>query len=206
MGTLETLLDASASRHSHLCPRQVIGVRMSLLAGRLLELDVPRTDKRLLVIVETDGCAADGVGVAAGCSVGRRTLRVEDYGKVAATYVDTADERAVRIWPQSDIRMLAGEYAPAPLGDRWESQLIGYQRMPDEVLLSWDWVQLRQSIHSIVSEPGLRVACGDCGEEIMNAREIVVDGRPLCRGCAGHAYYIAIERPVSKSQPVLTSP
>jgi formylmethanofuran dehydrogenase subunit E len=43
----------------------------------------------LLTILETDGCAADGVSAATGCWVGRRTLRVEDFGKVAATFVDT---------------------------------------------------------------------------------------------------------------------
>ncbi len=62
---------------------------MGLLAGRWLGLDVPRDDKRLLTFVETDGCAADGVSSATGCRVGGRTLRVIDFGKVAATFVDT---------------------------------------------------------------------------------------------------------------------
>src|SRR3712207_7090667 len=46
--------------------------------------------------VETDGCFADGVSVATGCWLGRRTLRLVDHGKVAATFMDTLTERAVR--------------------------------------------------------------------------------------------------------------
>jgi formylmethanofuran dehydrogenase subunit E len=62
---------------------------MGLHAGQLLQLDLPRTDKRLFVLVETDGCLTDGVAVATGCWFGRRTLRLVDQGKVAATFVDT---------------------------------------------------------------------------------------------------------------------
>ena len=76
--SLDKLLLACAALHHHLCPRQVLGVRMGMLAGELLDLDLPQGDKRLLTIVETDGCGADGIAVATGCWVGRRTMRVED--------------------------------------------------------------------------------------------------------------------------------
>ena len=86
MVNLQELLRQSAELHRHLCPRQVLGVRMGLAAGQLLGLSLPQADKRLLTIVETDGCFTDGVAVAANCWVGRRTLRVLDYGKVAEYY------------------------------------------------------------------------------------------------------------------------
>ena len=70
-------------------------------AAAMLELEVPRKDKRLLVIVETDGCFVDGVEAAVGVSVGGRTLRVEDYGKIAATFVDVKTERALRVAPRN---------------------------------------------------------------------------------------------------------
>ena len=97
MKTFNELLQASATRHKELRPRQVLGVRMRTLAGRLLGLDLPQADKRLLAIVETDGYATDGIAVATGCWVGRRTMRIQGFGKVAATFVDTMGERAVRI-------------------------------------------------------------------------------------------------------------
>ena len=97
------LLEACAARHTRLCPRQVLGLRMGLFGAKTLGLDVPRPDKRLLVIAETDGCMADGLITATGCSVGRRTLRIVDYGKVAATFVDVETGRAVRITPREGV-------------------------------------------------------------------------------------------------------
>jgi formylmethanofuran dehydrogenase subunit E len=188
MKTLAAILEVSAARHSHLCPKQVLGARMGLLAGVLLALDLPQNDKRLLAILETDGCSADGISVATGCSIGHRTLRVEDYGKVAATFVDTRSERALRIVPRPEARALAAQYAGDAQG-RWRMQLTGYQRMPDALLLAWQEVALTSSIASIVSRPHLRVDCRICGEEIINQREVVRDGIVLCRACADGAYY-----------------
>jgi formylmethanofuran dehydrogenase subunit E len=36
---------------------------------------------------------------------------------------------------------------------------------------------------------GERVVCAECGEGIAFKREILRDGRTLCRGCAGERYY-----------------
>src|SRR5512142_3328691 len=101
---ISALLALSNARHSHLCPRQVLGVRMALAGARGLGLDCPRRDKRLLVIAETDGCFVDGLEVACGVTPGHRTLRIEDYGKVAATFVDTRSGNAVRLAPRLDVR------------------------------------------------------------------------------------------------------
>jgi formylmethanofuran dehydrogenase subunit E len=181
-------LQETAARHRHLCPRQVLGARMGLLAGVLLGLDLPQTDKRLLTIVETDGCAADSVAVATNCWVGRRTLRVVDFGKVAATFVDTQTGRAVRIVPRREARDLAGRYAPETR-NKWEAQLLGYQRMPDDQLLMTTPVSLTISLEKILSRPGVKAICEVCGEEIINEREVILEGTLLCRACAGERYY-----------------
>ena len=188
MKTLTELLDASTVLHRHLCPRQVLGVRMGMLAGEILGLDLPQSDKRLFTIVETDGCASDGIAVATNCWVGRRTLRVEDYGKVAATFVDIQTGRAVRIVPRREARQLARAYAPGAR-NKWEAQLVGYQRMPDDELLIAQAVRLIQSIEQILGRPGMKATCEICGEEIINEREIVHEGTTLCRTCAGQGYY-----------------
>ncbi len=109
---LPALLAATERLHHHLCPRQVLGVRLGLAAAGWLGLPVPQADKRLLAVVETDGCFSDGVAVATNCWVGRRTMRVEDYGKVAVTLVDTATERAVRAAPRSTARVAAWPMPP----------------------------------------------------------------------------------------------
>ena len=185
---LNTLLQQSAALHQHLCPRQVLGVRMGLLAGLELGLTLPQRDKRLLTIVETDGCFADGIAVATGCTVGHRTLRVEDYGKIAATFVDTQTGHTLRLVPRSDARTLAQAYAHEAR-NRWEEQLLGYQRLPADDLFIIQDVQLATPLAVIVSRAGLKTVCETCGEEIINGREIVRDGHVWCRACLGEAYY-----------------
>ncbi len=189
MPALKEFLATSSALHRHLCPRQVLGVRMGMLAGEVLGLDLPQTDKRLLTIVETDGCAADGVSTATNCRVGRRTLRVEDYGKVAATFIDTVTGQAVRIAPRLEARTRARAYAPKA-GNKWEAQLLGYQRLPAAELLLVQSVRLKTPIEQIISRPGLKAVCEVCGEEIMNEREVIRDGATLCRACAGQSYYL----------------
>ena len=104
---IQSLLEKSARSHSHLCPRQILGVRLGLCGMQALGFDSPPDKKRLLVIAETDGCFADGLSAATDCTVGHRTLRVEDYGKTAAAFVDIQTGRALRVAPALDIRARA---------------------------------------------------------------------------------------------------
>lgn len=188
--SLAPLLAESSALHKHLCPRQVLGVRMGLWAGELLRIALPQPRKQLLSIVETDGCFADGVAVATNCWVGRRTMRIEDYGKVAATFVDVQSEKAIRIAPHPNSRNHAADYAPEAR-NRWEAMLFGYQRMESDKLLIAQPVRLTLSVAEIVSRAGARVTCELCGEEIVNEREIRRNGSILCRSCAGDSYYHA---------------
>lgn len=185
---LQAILAESSARHSHLCPRQVLGARIGLAGGAALNLDLPRTDKQLLIFVESDGCFADGVEVATGCTMGHRTLRLEDYGKIAAVFVDIESERAVRVAPRLDVRERAYAYAPSERR-HYFVQLQGYQVMPDEELLTVQPVALTTPVAQIVSRPIVRANCDRCGEEIINEREIVGGGQTLCRSCAQPGYY-----------------
>ncbi|MEM7128213.1 MAG: FmdE family protein [Chloroflexota bacterium] len=191
MHSLESLLAESSARHSHLCPRQVLGVRIGLAGAAALQMGVPRKDKRLLVLVECDGCFADGVEVATGATMGHRTLRLEDVGKIAATFINVKTEEAVRVAPQIDVRERAWSYAPEEKR-RYFAMLSGYQRMPDDELLTIQPVQLTTPVKTIVSRPGVRVDCERCGEEIVNEREVMVEGQTLCQICAGNGYYTVV--------------
>jgi formylmethanofuran dehydrogenase subunit E len=185
------LLNASAAQHRHLCPRQVLGVRMGILAGEILGLALPRTDKRLLMIVETDGCVVDGLSAATQCTAGRRTLRVEDYGKVAATFIDTRTGQAVRIAPRREARLWAAAYAPKAR-NKWEAMLLGYQRMPAATLLTVQKVMLKTPLERESSRAGRKIICDVCGEEISNGREVRQARMTLCRACSGEAYYFPL--------------
>lgn len=185
---LQLYLDQSAAMHSHLCPRQVLGVRAGMYVAQLLGLVLPQRDKRLFAFVETDGCFADGVSVATGCWFGRRTLRLVDYGKVAVTFVDTEGARSLRISPQPTARTQASCYAPDALMP-WHAQLEAYKVIPDADLLRVEEVSINLDLSALVSVSGLRVPCDACGEEVMNGREVPAGGRLLCRRCAGDGSY-----------------
>ena len=200
---MQDYLDKCAARHKHLCPRQVLGVRMGMMASRYLDFELRQPEKRLLTIVETDGCFADGIEAATGCTVGHRTLRVQDYGKVAAVFVDTKSGEAFRIAPLLDVRITADEYGEGR--SRWHRQLSGYQRMPVEKLFSIDWVILNVSIVEIVSRPGVRTNCDRCGEEIINERELTYDGIIICRPCAGNTYYTPVSESIELNMPINVS-
>ena len=185
---IQPLLELSSRDHSHLCPRQILGVRIGLAGMKALGFHEAPVKKQLLVISETDGCFVDGVIASTGCTVGHRNLRVEDCGKVAATFVDTATGKAIRVAPALDVREKAYAYAPDE-PRHYFAQMRAYQIMPDDEMLTFTPVVLNTPIDAIISRPGLQVNCDVCGEEIMNEREIHRDELTLCRACAGDRYY-----------------
>ena len=185
---IQALLELSSRDHSHLCPRQILGVRIGLAGMKMLGFFKPPTKKQLFVISETDGCFVDGVIAATGCTVGHRTLRVVDLGKVAATFVDTTSGRAIRVAPRTDIRDCASMYIPEE-PRHYFAQMQAYQIMPDKEMLIIHDVVLNTPIEQIISRPGVRVNCDLCGEEIMNEREVHQNSRILCQTCAHGGYY-----------------
>lgn len=185
---LSALLKQSASQHDHLCPRQVLGVRMGLAGMAAIGLPAPMPHKAALVFIELDGCFATGIEVATGAAVGHRTLRVMDLGKVAATFANVETGCAIRLSTQAGVRQRAREYAPE-IKQRYYAQLKGYQLMPDAELFSYREVNLQPALTSVISRAGLRAKCAQCGEEIVNERQVVCKGQLLCRTCAGDSYY-----------------
>lgn len=197
---LAAILTESAARHDHLCPRQVLGARMGLAGMAELSIQTEEIDKRTLIIAETDGCFVDGLEAATGASIGHRTLRVEDYGKVGATFIDVRTGRAVRLASLPDIRQRAASLIP-DARSRYHAQLDAYQIMTDDEMFSISGVVLTTPVQTLISRPGVRVTCEVCGEEIINEREVLRDGVALCRACAGSAYY----RPVWNSTSSVVS-
>jgi formylmethanofuran dehydrogenase subunit E len=184
---INCFLEALRPLHDHICPRQVLGLRIGMYAASLLNVPLPQTDKRVFCFVETDGCFVDGITVTTGCSFGHRTMRLMDYGKVAATFVDAVSGQAVRILPQPTARERAKHYA-RDATDSWHAQLAGYQIMPTTELLCAGSVELTGSLQAIISQPGMRATCAICGEEIMNQREVMRGGETICIPCAREGY------------------
>lgn len=143
------------------------------------------------MFTESDGCFADGVSASTGATVGHRTLRVVDYGRVAITVLDTDTREAIRLGVAPGVREAALAYAPGE-ERRYYAQIEGYQRMPERDLLRIEPVAITLDLDALMGRPGVRVDCARCGEEVLNAREVRVDGAALCPACAQPGYYRAL--------------
>lgn len=191
METFEVLLEASARAHGHLCPGQVVGVRMAMLGCRLIGLDDPtRHDqiKKLLVYVEMDRCTADAVAHVTGVRLGRRSLKFMDYGIMAATFLNLESGAAYRILSTEEARCLAVQYAPEIEG-KSEQQLAAYKRMPDCVLFKVQTVTVRLDECDLPGPTRKKIACSNCGQLVRDAREVLVAGQVLCKPCTDQAYF-----------------
>ncbi|WP_448594048.1 FmdE family protein [Thermoflexus hugenholtzii] len=208
MRTLDEWLEEAAAFHGHLCPGQILGVRMALLGCRLLGLNPedPADRRRLIVYVEIDRCLTDAIATVTGCRLGRRTLKHIDYGKAAATFVDTRTGRAVRVVARDDARETALHLAPPGLS-RAAAQRHAYRIMPEEDLFYARWVRVEIPPEDLPGHPLRRVFCARCGEGINDGREIVRDGEVLCRACAEAPYYTALEPiPLTREFPAPIRP
>jgi formylmethanofuran dehydrogenase subunit E len=195
MKNFETLLEGSARAHGHLCPGQVVGVRMALLGCRLIGLDNPSElpqIKKLIVYVEIDRCATDAISYVTGVKLGRRSLKFIDNGIMAATFVNLESGKAFRIVSTETSRDLASEYAP-DCGDKRQQQLEAYKKMPDDVLFRVTPVKVDVPVHDMPGPSRFKIRCDACGAMVRDKKEVLINDRVLCRPCAHGTYYRPIE-------------
>jgi formylmethanofuran dehydrogenase subunit E len=192
MQTLEELLQDAAVAHGHLCAGQVLGVRMAMMGCARLGIDDPRGSdrKRLVVFVEIDRCATDAIGVVTGCRLGKRALKFRDWGKMAATFVDAASGRAVRIAARESSKEAAQKLHPE-IENKNQQQMLAYRELGDDDLFQEEWVRVDLPPREMPGYKGERIACAICGEGINFERQVTRDGITLCQGCADPAarYY-----------------
>jgi formylmethanofuran dehydrogenase subunit E len=176
--------------HGHLCAGQILGLRLALCGLRLLELDDPlgRDRKRLVTYVEIDRCMTDAIAVVTGCRLGKRALKFRDFGKAAATFCDLQSGRSVRVAARESSKERARELYPE-IGDKNQQQMRAYRELSDEELFEIAWVRVSTPPQDLPGYKAPRVVCAQCGEGVSFGREVLRDGRTLCRGCAGESYY-----------------
>ncbi len=186
----DILLEESAKIHGHLCPGQVLGVKMSMLGLKEIGIEDPKGKDRksIIVFVEMDRCATDAVQSVTGCSLGHRTMKFMDYGKMAATFVNLKTGKAVRVIAKEESRQAAKELFPE-IVNKYAAQLEAYKIMSDEALFDVMAVRVKLNPEDMPGRPLQRIQCDSCGEYVQDLREIQRDGRILCRPCADTGYY-----------------
>jgi formylmethanofuran dehydrogenase subunit E len=197
--TLDTLLHDAEVAHGHLCAGQILGVRMAMLALARLGIHDPRVRhlpdgtlnpdrKRLVVFVEIDRCATDAIGVVTSARVGKRALKLRDWGKMAATFVDLNaklegdDYKGLRVVALETSKALAAELYPSL--EKNAQQMQAYRELPDADLFSEEWVRVPLPASEFPGYRGQRLTCDLCHEGINFDRFVSVDGRRLCLSCA----------------------
>lgn len=191
MKPFHELLASSAEAHGHLCPGQVVGVRMAMLGCRLIGLEEPqRRDqiKKLIIYVEMDRCTGDAVAHTTGVKLGRRSLKHMDFGIMAATFLNLETKKAIRIISTEASRELVPMYAD-DITQYPDQQIEAYKRMPDSVLFRVQEVEVSLSEYDFPGPTRRKVTCVQCGQVVRDHREIVKDGLILCKICAGMAYF-----------------
>ncbi|MBS1807362.1 MAG: TraR/DksA C4-type zinc finger protein [Acidobacteria bacterium] len=191
MKTLNDYLTEAEQNHGHMCPGQVLGVRMAMAGCQAVGITEPKGSKRLIVFVEIDRCAADAITTVTGCRLGKRTLKFRDFGKLAATFLNTETGEAVRLVALESSRELARQIF-VHLSTKKEQQLAAYKTLPDDCLFRCERVQINLPEADRPGHPLSRAACDRCGEGINDGREVLAADSVLCRACAGAAYYEVI--------------
>ena len=194
--SLDELLVECERLHGHICPGQLLGVRMALLGCRLIRIDDPRgaDRKSLIVWVEIDRCMADAVSAVTGVRLGKRSLKYLDYGKVAATFLNLSDGSAVRIHALDESRADADALYPQ-VENRKERQMLAYRQMEDGRLFKTERVRVDLDEFNMPGRPRARVTCARCLEGVNDGREVFDGmGGKICRACAFGSYYRADSR------------
>ncbi|MDO5100510.1 MAG: FmdE family protein [Eubacteriales bacterium] len=171
-------LAEAVAYHGHLCSGQAIGVRMAMYGLRLLGMEEPKKEKDLLVYIECDRCITDAIGTVTGCKLGKRTLKWFDYGKTAATFVSISRREAYRIIRKKRLYPPDGEDVAS-----------FYEKLSDEELFQYYPVTVNFGPGDLPGKPCDAVVCEVCHEEVIDGKQIEIDGRTLCRACAAGGYY-----------------
>lgn len=182
MSDFETLLEKGKNFHGDICPGIVMGTRIAMAGMRELEMNVFEKNRDLIVYVEIDRCMTDAIQAVTGLTMGHRTLKFRDYGKFAATFVDLSTNKAIRI---SALESSRGDPSEVDMDEIVEK----LSNIPEEELMRIEAVQVDIPEEDIPGFPKYKTFCEECGERILDRREIIVDDKTFCKACAEGQYY-----------------
>lgn len=201
-GNTRWLLERAGELHGHHCPGLASGVRAAYRAVRDLGLHSTGMEE-IIAIVETNNCFSDGVQFVTGCSFGNNALIFRDLGKTAFTLAKRTGE-GVRVCLTADFDTLAERHPgaialfqkvvvnragtpeeQARLPILWRELSFSLLDPPDEALFKVQRVKIEVPAYARIF-PSVR--CSICGENVMETRIQMKDGKPVCLPCSGGAY------------------
>ncbi len=188
---LQRLLNEAKEFHGDLCAGITLGTRMSILGLKAIGIEDPKGKdrKNLVVYVETDRCASDAILAVTGCHPGKRSMKILDFGKMAATFINLQTGKAVRVVVKD--KDGGKEYTPEMVEK--EPHTEAYAMAPAEDLFEVAEVEVDLKPEDMPGKPLRIVTCASCGERVMDMREVRKGGESFCRPCAENKFYYRVK-------------
>ena len=201
-GDLGSLLRISGMLHGHFCPFSALGVKAAARAVK--DLGISSTGmEEVVAIVETNNCFSDGVQIVTGCSFGNNALIYRDYGKTAFTLAKRTGEgirisvladrvmeerspEATELWEKVVVKRSGTEADRKRLSELWKELSFGALELPDEEVFDIKKVTVDVPTYARIFAS---VRCSVCGENVMEPRARIKDGKPICLVCSNHECY-----------------
>jgi formylmethanofuran dehydrogenase subunit E len=150
-----------------------------------LEMELNTENKDLIVFVEIDRCMSDAVQAITGCSMGKRSLKQMNYGKFAATFYKISTGEAIRI---TDVDANSKEEKT----ETKEELIERFKNTPNEELFNIQKVKIKIDENDLPGKPRERAFCSVCNEKVMDGNHLIINGKEICKSCAGDPYYTII--------------
>ncbi len=143
-------------------------------------------NKELIVFLEIDRCMADAIQAVTGCSLGKRTLKLKNYGKFAATFYKISTGEAIRI---SSNKNEKSKYPEETI----EQKIKRVKNTPSEKLFNIQKVRVKIDEKDFPGKPKDQSFCLICNEQIMDGKQDIIGGKAICKSCNQDSYYEIIQ-------------
>jgi len=182
--TYENLVQQAGTFHGDICHGIRIGTRMTMSGLRRIGIIDPKgvDRKKLMVFVEIDRCTTDAIMALTGCRPGKRAMKIRDYGKMAATFINLETNKAFRV-------VVKGNRKP---GESNSGEEPDFATLPEEELFTINEVAVALRPEDMPGKPLRRIPCARCGETIMDGRVVPSGEQLLCVPCAAATDYYRI--------------
>jgi formylmethanofuran dehydrogenase subunit E len=162
----------------------VLGVH---LAERGMEVIGTNDPKKMIVYVENDRCIADAIQILTGTRLGRRSMKLMNYGKMAATFINTQTGASYRVWVSGKINEMIGK-VDLPKEDKKKQYELVLQ-LPSDDVVSVQKVVVNIPPEEMPGKPKRTVICVQCGEKVMDGKDITTPEGSKCLACSQGSYY-----------------
>lgn len=184
---LNKCLEEAKEFHGDACGGIQMGTRMAISGMRAIGILDPRGEdkKDLMVFVEIDRCPTDAIIAVTGCHPGKRTMKILDHGKMAATFINLKTNRAVRVCAknrQGDVIKTREMIENEPMKD-------DFAALADDELFTVTEVNVHLKPEDMPGRPLRSIPCASCGERVLDMKDVEIEGKYYCRPCAEKKSY-----------------